>query len=147
MFERPDLRIERIAHKTQPGPSDLAIVPGLPGRRPVGEHFGQCFVIPLLRVVQDHRHSLEIATAGCLHETLLQGVKMRGTRRRQRGLDGRCRRLGHCRCNTDRTCGHGQSERTQYIPSSGDNLQDRHLLFAFSLEIGSGGFRDQQIFL
>jgi hypothetical protein len=147
MFERPDLCIERVAHQAQPGTSNFDAVPRLLGHRPVGEHFGQCFVIPLLRVVQDHRHGLEITAPGCLRETLLQGVKMRGTGWRQRGPDGRCSRLGHCRCNTDRTCGHGQSERTQYIPSSGDNLQDRHLLFAFSLEIGSGGFRDQQIFL
>jgi len=35
---------------------------------PVGKHFRQCFVIPLLWMVQDHRHGLEIRDAGRLRE-------------------------------------------------------------------------------
>ncbi len=122
MLERPDLRIQRVAHQVQPGTSDLGIVPDLAGGRPVGEHFRQCFVVPLLWIVQDHRHGLEVATAGCLRETLLQRLKMRGAGRRQRGLDGRRRWSGLRRCKADRACGNGQSKCSQYAPSSGDDL-------------------------
>ena len=131
MFERPDLRIERIAHEVQPGACDVGIVPDLLGHRFVRENFRQSFVIPLLPAVQDHRHGLEIATAGCLRETLLQRFEMRGTGRRQGGFDGGCRGLGGCRRNTDRACGHGQSECFQCAPSSRDHVHRRLPVAAF----------------
>src|SRR6185295_19768795 len=118
MLERPYLRVERIAHHVQPGSRNVGIIPGLLGRRLVRKHFGQCFVIPLLWMVEDHWYGLEIATAGCLCETLHQRVEMRGTAWRQRRLGGRCSRLGRRR-KTNCARGYGQSDRSQYAPSSG----------------------------
>ena len=121
MLERPYLRVECIAHHVQPGACNVGIVPCLLDRGLVRKHFGQCFVIPLLRMVQDHRYRLEIATTGRLCETLHQRVEMRGSGGRERRLGGRCSRLDRRR-KTNRARGHGQSERSQYVPSSGDHL-------------------------
>ena len=62
MLEGPDLCIERIAHQIEPRARDLGVVPGLLGRRLVGQDLGQGLMIPLLAISKDHRDRLEVAT-------------------------------------------------------------------------------------
>ena len=64
MPEREHLRIDRIAHEIHPGASDDPFVPDLFARAAIGDHFLQRGVVPQVRVIEDHRHRLEVPPAG-----------------------------------------------------------------------------------
>ena len=72
MPEREHLRIERIAHEIHPGASDVRIIPDLLSRIAIGDHFLQRGVVPQVRMIEDHRHRLEVPPAWSLTETLHQ---------------------------------------------------------------------------
>src|ERR1700676_1342385 len=70
MPEGEHLRIERIAHEIHPGASDVRVIPDLFGRIAIGNHFFQRGVVPQVRVIEDHRHRLEVPPARSLAKTL-----------------------------------------------------------------------------
>ena len=54
---------DRIAHQVEPRTRKIGIVPHLLTRAAIGDDLPECFVIPEIGMLKDHRHSLEVAAA------------------------------------------------------------------------------------
>ena len=61
LFERPDLRVQGIAHSFEPRTGQLGIVPRLFRSGCVGEYRINRSRVPQLRVIEHHRYSLIVA--------------------------------------------------------------------------------------
>ena len=75
MLEPPDLGVHRVAHHIQPGTVKVGVVPALLRAAGIVQHGVQRFGIPLVAMIQDHRHGLEVAPAGQCREMLASGPR------------------------------------------------------------------------
>src|SRR5260370_29479742 len=60
MPEREHLRVHRIAHEVHPRTADGGVVPDLLARAAIGDHLVESGSVPEIRMVEDHRHRLEV---------------------------------------------------------------------------------------
>src|SRR5258706_3088881 len=62
-LERVGLHVEIVAHQVQPGAGEILVVPDLLRTAAVSKELRQGLMVPVILVLEDHRHSLEIAAA------------------------------------------------------------------------------------
>src|SRR6516162_11084280 len=61
--EGEDLPIDRVAHQIEPRTREYGVVPYLLASAAIGDDLGERFVIPEIRMLENHRDGLEVASA------------------------------------------------------------------------------------
>jgi hypothetical protein len=118
--EGEDLPIDRVAHQVEPGTCDVGVVPHLLVRAAIGDDLLERFLIPEIRMLENHRHGLEVASARCAAQPVDQLGELPGTGRDDPLGRGGARGTSGKRSDPDR-------QRSKANKSCAPRVVDRHL--------------------